>query len=453
MTAHLDVTAGNAYYRMGDHLTHPGSAPMSPDWVLDGTWALYQLADLLWSSKQQPFLVTETNAGSIGHGSLNPQVYDGQWRQAAWALVSRGARGIEYWHWRTLHQGAETFWGGVLPHDGNPGRAYAELSRLAHELSVAAPQLTDAVPDADVAFCYSTDAKLSLSFPTQSPLPGPTGWGDPDSYRRLALPFYRGAFNAGLQVNTVRPEQLWAADVDPADFAARRPVLVVVGLAPVDDEALDWLAAYAAAGGHLVLGPRTGYSDGLGRARTDVKPARLTDPAGVHYAEFANLEQPVPVTAGALGTGPFQATAWADYLVPEDAEVVARYEHPHLSSWPAATTRRHGDGRITVVGTVPGQDLAAALLTWAAPAPSHGWTDLPEGVRVTTATRPDGTRIAVVHHWGWGEAEVTAPHALTDVLEPGSSVATGDRIVLGPWDVRVLATAAPAPAASAKEQS
>ena len=60
-------------------------------WVVRGPWAVSQLADLMYSSRQAPFLVTETNAGSIGFSSMNESPYDGQWRQAAWLLVARGA--------------------------------------------------------------------------------------------------------------------------------------------------------------------------------------------------------------------------------------------------------------------------------------------------------------------------------------------------------------------------
>ena len=38
------------------------------------------------ASKQAPFLVTETNAGAIGGHGINLPAFDGQWRQAAWAL-------------------------------------------------------------------------------------------------------------------------------------------------------------------------------------------------------------------------------------------------------------------------------------------------------------------------------------------------------------------------------
>ena len=82
-------------------------------------------ADRMYASKQAPFLITETNAGAIGGSSINFPAYDGQWRQAAWAFVARGAEMIEYWHWHTNHFGTETYWIGILPHDQQPGRVYA----------------------------------------------------------------------------------------------------------------------------------------------------------------------------------------------------------------------------------------------------------------------------------------------------------------------------------------
>ena len=74
---------------MQDSLQHPSSLPCSTGpmgWVVRGPWAVSQLADLMYSTKQAPFLVTETNAGSIGFSSMNESPYDGQWRQLAWLL-------------------------------------------------------------------------------------------------------------------------------------------------------------------------------------------------------------------------------------------------------------------------------------------------------------------------------------------------------------------------------
>ncbi|MEH0511795.1 beta-galactosidase [Streptomyces sp. B21-106] len=444
LAARLDIASGNPYYDMQDGLLLPDPTPDTHEqvWKTTGVWAMYQTADWMFSSRQEPFLVTETNAQSIGFAWDNRPGYDGQWRQAAWAHVARGARMIEYWQWQTLRFGAETYWGGVLPHNGRPGRAYAEVARLGAEFDKAGPLVAGLEPDADITMVYSTPSKwLMQKYP---PLATPDGEPDAAAYHRLFDPFYRGAFDARRQVRIVHARQL--GDLTPEEAVRRHPVLVVPALYVVDDVTLDWLAAYAHGGGHLVLGPRTGYADHEARARIAPAPGRLADAAGATYDEFSNLHQEVPVH-GAPGSPlrlPETATAtrWIECLNATDAEVLAGYDHPHFGRWPAVTTRRHGAGRVTTVGTAPGRDLARALAEWLAPAASHAWQDLPESVTATTGTSPDGRRVHVVHNWSWQSAHVSAPADLSDVLD-GTSVPAGSRLDLGPWDVRVLSTATP----------
>jgi beta-galactosidase len=443
LAANLDVAAGNAYYEMQDSLAHPSAEPRSAGWIVKGTWALYQLADLMFSSKQAPFLITETNAGSIGHSSLNFSPYDGQWRQAAWALVARGANMIEYWHWHTLHFGAETYWGGVLPHSQKPGRVYRELAALGAELAVAGSTVAAAAPDADIVILYDSDSKFALS--SQGPFAAPGQWVDPDSYRRIVAAFYRGAFDAGLQVNLVRPQQLFAsrgAATDAAAYASAHPVLVVPAFFTAADGDLEWLDAYAAAGGHLVLGPRTGYADREGRARLQVQPALLSDAGGAWYDEFANLTEPIAVTGegGLTLREGSAATDWVDGLTPTGAEVLASYTHPHFGRWPAVTSAAYVAGRVTTVGTVPNQQLAHSLAAWLVPIPVAGWSGLPASVTVTSRSAADGSRVFFVHNWSWQPQDVTTPTELVDLVS-ADPIAAGDTISLAAWDVRVLGTA------------
>jgi beta-galactosidase len=440
LAARLDIASGNPYYDMQDGLLLPDPTPDEHEqaWKTTGVWSMYQTADWMYSSRQEPFLVTETNANSIGYAWDNRPGYDGQWRQTAWAHVARGARMIEYWQWQTLRFGAETYWGGVLPHSGRPGRTYAEIARLGAEFDKAGPLVAGLEPDADITMVYSMPSKwLMQKYP---PLAKPNGEPDPAAYHRIFDPFYRGAFDAGRQVRIVHVGQL-VEDSAPEDAARRHPVLVVPALYIATDAALDWLAAYAHAGGHLVLGPRTGYADHEARARIERAPGRLAGAAGVHYDEFSNLVRAVPVR-GVEG-GPLQvpadatATRWIECLTPVDAETLASYEHPHFGRWPAVTTRRHGAGRVTCVGTVPGRDLARSLAAWIAPDPRGGWRDLPEPVTVTTGTSPDGRHVHVVHNWSWEPTRVPAPVHLSDVLS-GDDVPAGAEVDLAPWDVRVL---------------
>jgi beta-galactosidase len=213
----------------------------------------------------------------------------------------------------------------------------------------------------------------------------------------------RGAFDAGRQERLVRPQQLLPSrgGAEDAAAAARRfPVLLIPAFYTAADDDLVFLADYARAGGHLVLGPRSLAGDREGRVRADRQPAGLAELAGVWYQEAANPGEPVPIetTGDAALSG--AVVGYLQGLVPDGAEVLAGCRHPHLGRFAAVTTREVGAGRITVVGGVPDQGLARSLAAWLAPAPVAGWSDLPASVTVGTSTAPDGARVHVVHNWG-----------------------------------------------------
>jgi beta-galactosidase len=437
LMAQLDVTAGNPYYTMQNGLQMPQADDAPQSWTTVGTWALYLSADRMFSSRQEPFLVTETNASAIGMPWTNQPAFDGQWRQAAWALVARGARMIEYWHWHTLHFGAETYWGGVLPHSGRPGRTYREIARIGAELRAAGDLVANLVPDADVTMLYSSPSKWALQAAPH--LSNPDGSPDWRAYHGIFDPFYCGAFEAGLQVRIVHVCQL--APLAAREAVKNHPILVVPALYVADDATLDWLVAYVHAGGHLVLGPRTGYGDGEARARTEVMPARMAEAAGVWYDEFSNLSESLPVIAPAdsplVLDDDAQGTRWADGLNVKEAEVLATYDHSHFSRWAAATTRAHGAGRITYVGTIPNRDLARALMSWLTPDAEDGWRTTQPSVTVTTATSHGNQKLRFLHNWSWQPVTVRLPTSVRDVLA-ANRYAVDESLQLGPWDVRVL---------------
>ena len=442
LTRALDVTAGNPYYGMQDDLAHPSGPERLQGWATSGAWTLFASADRMYASKQARFLVTETNAGGIGGPATNFPAWDGQWRQAAWAFIARGAEMVEYWHWHTNHFGTESYWIGILPHDQQPGRVYRELAGLGAELAELGSTVTGLTPDASLGLVYSARSKWGLAF--QSPFPAreavlSSADVDERAFHRIYEAFYRGAWEAGVAVRVVHDEQL--VERAPAEVAAELPVLVVPGLLVADDALLIWLRDYAAAGGHLVLGVRTAYGDEEGRPRLETKPALLAEAAGVRFQEFSNLREPVPVhaTGDGLRVSPdSHATRWVDLLESDGAEVLLGYDHPHFGRHPAVTTAVHGDGRITTVGTVPDPGLARDLAAWLVPDPHPEWGAVPPPVTVSTATTRDGRRLHVVHNWGWEPQQVAAPAGARDAREPGRDLGAG--LALGPWDVQVLLT-------------
>ncbi|WP_326794155.1 beta-galactosidase [Streptomyces sp. NBC_01808] len=450
----LDVASANVYYATQDELALPDAGRRHDGgWFGQGVWQLYQAADRARGSRQAPFHVTETGATTIGGAHQNHPPYAGQLRQAAWALVARGAREVAYWHWHTLHFGHETYWGGLLGHSLRPGRILAEAARIARELAAADGALDGLVPDADVTLLRSVES--DWAFQHQPPLAF-TGTYEPDprSYTRITGAFYKGFFDAGRQVDVLSVPQLPGT---AEELARERPVLVAPALYATGDTTLALLDGYARAGGHLMLTFRSGYADEEARARAEVAPGPLRAAAGVHYAEYSSLREPVPVRAAGPGgttrrTGfrlppGARATAWADGLVPAGAEPLAWYEHPHFGRWPAATTHRYGAGRVTYVGTLPDSAFAAALAEFTGPGVRQRWRDLPESVTVTSARNGAGERLWFVHNWSWEPVRAVAPEAVTDVLA-GDTAQGVEEIRLGAWDVRVLRSAGGPPAAS-----
>ena len=419
----LDVVAGNPYYKMQDGLTVGAEVSQQARWWHTSVWALFQWGDRAWSSAGTSFLVTETNAQSIGGPWQNHPPYPGQIKQAAFALLARGARMVEYWHWHTLHFGGEAYWGGILPHSQQPGRIYGEVADLGSALAAIGPALDDYVPDAEVLLLYSTDTRWSFNF--FPPLATTSGDPDPEAYARIFDAFYRGLFEAGAQVRVQHVQQFLATDV--GTLVEQYPVLVAPAVYVAEDAVLDHLRAYAEAGGHLLVGIRTGYGDELARARLAVAPDRLAEPSGVHYDEYSNLSEPLPVLATADSELDLDEGAagldWVDVLQVDSAQVLLEYAPTELGARAALTTQRAGRGRISYLSTLPNPALGRSVGRWLVPDPtSRAWSASAE---VTVSTGRTGRdRVAFVANWSAASGSATAPANLTDLV-------TGDRIVAG----------------------
>ncbi|GAA1964231.1 beta-galactosidase [Agromyces allii] len=433
----LDITSGNPYYGMQDRLDATLERSQLSQWTTTGVPALFRAADRMYSSKQGRYLVTETNAQSIGHSDTNFPPYPGQLKQSAYTFISRGAAMIEYWHWHTLPYGIETYWGGVLPHSLVPGRVYREVAEIGAELAAIGTTLDGFEPDADVAILWSNASRYALQF---TPPLRVDEAPDPESYEKIFDAFHRGAVDAGRQARLLHLDQ--AAELGAEALAERFPVLVAAGVYVTTDSELALLRDYVAAGGHLVVGPRTGYADEEARARVEVSPVRLTDLAGVHYDEYSNLEQEVAVVATSDDLhldGTAAARLWIDGLIADDADVLARYVHPRFGDFPAVTSHAVGDGRVTVVGCVPSPALASGVIRWAVPeATSHELAGETAGpVSVTSGTLPDGRRAWFAFNWGWEPQNLVLAASVADTVT-GAQLQAGTDVSLAAWSTRTF---------------
>lgn len=436
LSSRLDVAAGNPYFAMQDRLT-AGSreAPLTP-WTTSGVAALFRQGDRMFSSKQQRFLVTETNAQAIGGSDMNHPPYPGQLRQAAYALVSRGAGMIEYWHWHTLPFGTETYWGGVLPHSLVPGRVYREVSEIGESFQKLSSNLDGYEPDSDVAIFWSNESRFALEF--MPPLQR-EGQPDRESFQRIVDSFHAGVIASGRQARFLHTEQ--ARAMGASKLAKAHPVLVAAGLYVTSNQDLQLLSDYAAAGGHLIVGPRTGYADEEAKARVEVAPPGIHSAAGVRYEEFSNILDPVKVVGSPslVLSDDAAAESWIDGLIPQGAEVIASYQHLRFSDFPAATTRSSGKGRITVIGCVPNVQLASSVISWATPTftAANLATKTHPSIYIASGAVSEGRRAWFAFNWGWQSQELTLA---TEALDPitGESLKLGSKVSLAGWSARLF---------------
>ncbi|MFM6967209.1 MAG: beta-galactosidase [Rhodoluna sp.] len=437
----LDVTSVNIYYATQEGLNHPrvepspGELTPAPMWVpLSGASALNLICDNAWGIRQENFLITETNGSAIQQGPATSAFphWPGQFKQAALAMVSRGAQMVEYWHWHTLPFGVENHWGGILPHSLKPGRTYRSFQETAKSLE-AISELGELKPAAEVAIVISTASKWLFEF--QGPIRQENGMADPLAYQKTLQSMYEIAYNAGLGVRLIGDNQITDS---ASEFAKQHPIMILHSLYVCSDETLEFARDYAAAGGTLLVGPRTGYAKPDAVIRTETAPAILGSTAGVSYNEYSMLAKAQPVVAK-QGDRVGSVWAWFDELEATADTIELRVDHPFFGEFAAMTTRKHGSGSISFLASYPDQQLSTWLGKHFANAAGEiiAPSSNSESVVVNRASTKDGHQVSFVFNWSWNSASVALPTNYQDV-ESGERLSAGQSTELGAWGVRVL---------------
>jgi beta-galactosidase len=405
----MDVMAVNPYHGTQDQFDGMGSS-------LPG--------DYTRSLKQTNYLVTETNAQTIGWDSKEQfPPYDGQLRLDVYTHLSSGANMVEYWHWHSIHYGQETYWKGVLSHDLEPGRAYAEVSRTAHELQGIGPQLVDLRRDNKVAILYSSDSSWGLEF---------MKFSDRINYDWLLRQMYSTLYRENVGVDFIFPE---STDL------AKYKVIVVPALYVASDELLNRLVEYVRQGGNVLMTFKSGFTNEYDTVRWTMAPGPLREAAGFHYQEFSNLKQPL-----ALSGDPFHAgdnnkvSDWAEFLIADTAQPLAFYDYPFFRKFPAITRNRFGKGTLTYEGTVLSDRLQEKVVLDVLQQAGLTGPDqeLPAAVRVKHGINRDGKTLHYYFNYS------SDPQTFQYAYGPGSDLLTqtavtaSQPVMLKPWDLAII---------------
>jgi beta-galactosidase len=416
----LDVVADNPYHGTQDHMDGESQA---------------EQGDFTRSLKHANYLVTETNAQTTDWtSSYQYPPYDGQLRLDVYTHLSSGANMVEYWHWASIHSGQETYWKGVLSHDLEPNRAYAEVSRTAHELAKIGPHLVNLKIHNDVAILYSVDSANALDFMPFALAPAAQWHMGPNQadYRTLVDQLHRAFYNANVGTDFVFPED--------ADFSKYK-LIVIPPLYIADDALLQKISDYVKGGGHVLMCFKSGFANENSAVRWVRAPGPLREAAGFNYQEFSNLEKPLALKGDGFPTGSDnQAMYWAEFLQLEHAKPLATYDHPFFGKWPAITRNQFGKGTLTYEGTFLSNYLQQHIVldTLKDAGIPAAESQLPSTVREKSGLNSFGKPLHYFLNYSSApQTFVYNGHAGADLLT-GVAVHPAQTVSLAPWDLVIV---------------
>jgi beta-galactosidase len=415
----LDIAAVNNYHGTQNHF--------------DGASQSFA-EDYTRSLKRGNFLVTETNAQTTDWSSaFQFPPYEGQLREDVYTHIANGADMVEYWHWASIPANQEMYWKGVLSHDYEPNRAYAEVSRTAHELARIGPQLVGMQQKNQVAILWSRDSLNAISFmPFNSSGPQWSFAPPVADYGSLVAQFHQVLYSLNTGVDFVFPET--------TDFSQYK-LLIVPALYVADDALLQRISDYVKNGGHVVMTFKSGFTNENSAARWVRAPGPLREAAGFSYQEFSNLEQPL-----ALKGDPFQAGAdnkvmyWAEFLMPEHAKALAYYDHSFFGRWPAITENEYGAGTLLYEGTYLSDGLQRAILGRALKAAGLTGSDqqLPSAIHVVNGIDRLGKRLHYYFNYSEAPESFAYAYAAGKDLLTDAPVINSQRVTLKAWDLAIV---------------
>lgn len=401
--------------------------------------------DMVHGLRRKPFWSVEQRVSGGGVPVMTPISRPGDMRRWTYLTIGHGADAVIYWGWRRYLLGQEQYWGGILEHDGEPGRFYAEARQVATELARLAPALdgTDVVPEVGIVNSYDCRWALDVEL------------NHPDlAYERLAHSFWKPLRERALSCEFTSP------NVD----LSRYRMVIAPTLLLVNETIVANLRQYVERGGTLVLTVRCGVKDWNNKIADGELLQQWRELTGVRVAEFTPLTlapsapiariqsnyeqvevssakageplQTVCTAAGFLKDRTYPVRTWMEILEPRGAiEVLATYGLDYCAGAPAIVRQRLGHGQVITLGTVLEREGQEDLIDWLLVQANIRQTlETPPGVEALVRQGPEADLVFLLNHTIETQS-VSLPSPMSDLLA-GTDV--GGSVEIPTRGVRVL---------------
>ncbi|CAH0994388.1 Beta-galactosidase bgaB [Emticicia aquatica] len=273
--------------------------------------------------------------------------YPNQLRLQAFSHLASGANMLEYWHWHSIHNSAETYWKGLLSHDFEPNPTYNEAKTIGKDFERLSNKLVNLKKKNDVAVLFSNEALTAFnafSF----------GWGARENYNDILRPYYDALYKMNVGTDFIDPSV--------KDFSQYK-LIVVPALYAASDELLNKLNAFVKNGGHVIYTFKSGFSDENVKVRSSIQPGIINEACGISYSQFT-----IPKDVSLKGN-PYHVDenqnkvhTWMELITPTTAKVLAYYDHEAWGNYAAITQNQFGKGLATYVGCMTSAALTEKIV-------------------------------------------------------------------------------------------
>ena len=383
--------------------------------------------DMTRSLKRDNYLVLETEAQ--GYPGWTP--YKGQLRLQAYSHLASGANSVMYWHWHSIHNSFETYWKGLLSHDMQENAPYREACIIGNEFSRLGSHLVNLKKKNDVAILVSNEALTALKwFGIEATAAGDNGIGYNDVVRWL----YDTLFKMNIECDFVWPE---------SDNLDQYKAIFVPALYAAPDELLEKLKQYTANGGTLVATFKTAFANENVKVSHEMQPHILSNCFGISYQQFT-----FPKNTGLSGSiingtakdsdEKAEAKVFMELLMPQEAEVLASYDHYNWKEYAAITKNHYGKGTAIYIGCMTDDNTLKAVLTEALNSaeveiPEYSWP-----VIVRKGINDLNKCVRYILNYSAEEQNVIYHGANGTELFSEESVQDGESIAVLPWNLKIV---------------
>lgn len=351
----------------------------------------------------------------------------GQMRLWTYQSVAHGADMLLYFRWRTATFGTEIYWHGINDYHNRPNRRVAEAETISRELGRIGEAIAGSRFAADVAVLQDYDNEWDGELDV---------WHGPLTKESIY------GWSKSLQYNHIPFDYLYLQNKTNLDDLVRYKVLIYPHPTIMSEETAELLKQYAAGGGKLIFGARTGYKDKRGHCRMTPFPGPVAELCGVTVEDFTLIvnEASTPnirwIDGGDEDSTP--ACLFNDILHPENSKVetLAVYDGDYYTGKPALTRNPYGSGEAYYYGAAFSRDVADALIRRFGLKPATtGWAELPTEVEVAIREKQN-RRFAFLLNYSNKPVKARLLRETEDMLE-GKRLAAGD-LDIAPYGVKVL---------------